>query len=78
MLDLQLRSGYKKLLDGSKYEEDALLFYAKPEVLRNLREYSSRVSVEPGVYVIIPFTLKVGKEAKFLLRVYSETETEAE
>ena len=36
------------------------------------RHVSSRLKVEPGMYVIIPFTEETDQEAKFLLRVLAE------
>ena len=38
-----------------------------------LRQVSKRVSLEPGIYVIVPCTKEVDTEAEFMLRVFTET-----
>ena len=42
-----------------------------------LREVSCRLSLSPGVYCIIPNTLKPHQDSEFLLRVYTHRKVES-
>ena len=42
-------------------------------VFGNLRQVSKRLSLEPGIYVIVPCTGEADIEAEFMLRVFTET-----
>lgn len=42
---------------------------------KRVREVAGRFNLEPGAYAVVPFTYEAGKEAEFLLRIYSEKST---
>ncbi|KAM4041143.1 calpain-13-like [Anomaloglossus baeobatrachus] len=52
---------------------DTIVQEAKP-----IREISKSFAVQPGTYVILPFTRAKGREAKFLLRIFIKTSQIAE
>ncbi|XP_067876292.1 calpain-9 [Heterodontus francisci] len=49
---------------------------AKSKTYINIRENSQRFKLPPGEYVIVPTTFQPEEEADFLIRIFSEKETE--
>jgi calpain len=57
------------------YSKDQLKVVANVPVARD-REVTTRIVTTPGRYVVIPFTEKKGMNAKFLVRIFTEVETQ--
>ena len=72
----QIKNGVPKPLYGENYDEEAML--EKEHRSRTVqREVSTKLKLDPGVYCIIPNTLKANQDGEFLLRVYTQKPAES-
>jgi hypothetical protein len=67
----KVQQGTGMLVEGMNYQE---VNPPKERIFMRQREVTAHVEVSPGSYVVIPCTLDRDQSAKFLLRIYTETE----
>jgi len=72
----QLNEGVQ-LLDGRNYDKQSMLLAKSAPVFINLREVTVHYEVPPGNYIVIPCTYQANESGKFLLRIYTETQTDS-
>lgn len=74
----KLKSDAPSLLSGQNYDYNAMVLASRPQDYRNLREVSEHYELKLGKYIIIPCTYEPNQESEFLLRIFTETKSEAE
>ncbi|XP_074654273.1 calpain-B-like isoform X2 [Tubulanus polymorphus] len=71
----KVRNDTPRVINQDNFSDYVLRRAAMSNAYTNLRETTNRFELDPGRYIIIPTTFAPGKEAEFLLRIFTEKET---
>lgn len=73
----QLKKDAVMLLSGQNYDSGAMVLVKEPQPFRTLRDVSEHYRLNPGKYVAVPCTYEPNQESQFLLRIFTESKSEA-